>query len=139
MARAPCPARTRAAAWRCATCARTVAPPLPAWCACHAGAPAQPTRRARQPLPKQNGDTVGHQHHPWRARPPRPAPARYQLHWPERYAPLWGQRQYNPEGEKGLPNPIPFEETVQAIGELIKEGKVKHWGLSNETAFGEEC
>lgn len=25
---------------------------------------------------------------------------------------------------------------VSAIGELIKAGKVKHWGLSNETTYG---
>lgn len=29
-----------------------------------------------------------------------------------------------------------FEEQVQAVGELIKAGVVKHWGLSNETTFG---
>ena len=25
---------------------------------------------------------------------------------------------------------------VLAVGELIKAGKVRHWGLSNETAYG---
>jgi hypothetical protein len=30
-----------------------------------------------------------------------------------------------------------FEEMVQAVGELIAEGKVRHWGLSNESTFGE--
>ncbi|KAF5834586.1 aldo/keto reductase [Dunaliella salina] len=61
----------------------------------------------------------------------------YQLHWPDRYAPLWGQRQYRPENEyKGEFTPPDIEETVSAMGELIKEGKIKHWGLSNETAYG---
>jgi len=58
----------------------------------------------------------------------------YQLHWPNRYAPLWGDRQYRVERErKGGPT---IDETVAAVGELIKEGKVRHWGLSNETTFG---
>ena len=26
---------------------------------------------------------------------------------------------------------------VSAVGELVKEGKIKYWGLSNETTFGE--
>ena len=30
----------------------------------------------------------------------------------------------------------PFREQVAAIADLIKEGKVRHWGLSNETTFG---
>lgn len=30
----------------------------------------------------------------------------------------------------------PFEEQVAAIAELIREGKVRQWGLSNETTFG---
>lgn len=29
-----------------------------------------------------------------------------------------------------------FEEQVSAVGELIKEGKIKYWGVSNETTFG---
>eukprot|EP00983_Pelagomonas_calceolata_P059242 1145836-Pelagomonas_calceolata.AAC.9 len=37
---------------------------------------------------------------------------------------------------KGEFTPPDIEETVSAMGELIKEGKIKHWGLSNETAYG---
>ncbi len=29
-----------------------------------------------------------------------------------------------------------FEEQVEAVGQLIKEGKIRHWGLSNETTYG---
>lgn len=37
-----------------------------------------------------------------------------------------------------MERPYPaFDETVQAMGELIKEGKIKYWGLSNESTFGE--
>eukprot|EP00798_Chlamydomonas_sp_ICE-L_P026123 gene26123-11842_t len=58
----------------------------------------------------------------------------YHLHWPERYVPIFGARQYRKENEsEGFTS---FDEQVQAMGDLIKEGKIKHWGLSNETAFG---
>jgi aryl-alcohol dehydrogenase-like predicted oxidoreductase len=30
-----------------------------------------------------------------------------------------------------------IEEQVSAIGELIREGKIRYWGVSNETTFGE--
>jgi hypothetical protein len=30
-----------------------------------------------------------------------------------------------------------FASQVLAMGELIKQGKIKHWGVSNETTFGE--
>ena len=59
----------------------------------------------------------------------------YQIHWPDRYTTSWGKNQF----KKDLPekfDPVPFEEQVSAIGELIKSGKIRHWGLSNETAYG---
>lgn len=31
---------------------------------------------------------------------------------------------------------VGFEEQVQAMGDLIKEGKIRAWGLSNETTYG---
>ena len=58
----------------------------------------------------------------------------YQIHWPARYVPAFGLRAYDPKMErKDLPS---IEEQVLAIGELIQAGKVKAWGLSNETTFG---
>jgi len=57
----------------------------------------------------------------------------YQLHWPDRYAPIFGTTQYNPEKER---DSVPIKETVAALGKLIAEGKIKHYGLSNETPFG---
>uniref|UniRef100_A0A383W131 NADP-dependent oxidoreductase domain-containing protein n=1 Tax=Tetradesmus obliquus TaxID=3088 RepID=A0A383W131_TETOB len=57
----------------------------------------------------------------------------YQIHWPARYAPLFGGRQYHPDRERDAPS---IEEQVAAMGELIQAGKVKYWGLSNETTFG---
>ncbi|PRW59049.1 aldo keto reductase [Chlorella sorokiniana] len=56
-----------------------------------------------------------------------------QLHWPDRWAPCFGKNQFRPEEHY---DPVPFEEQVAAVGQLIKEGKVRHWGLSNETPFG---
>ena len=31
---------------------------------------------------------------------------------------------------------MPFAEQLEAIAGLIKDGKVRYWGLSNETTFG---
>lgn len=50
-----------------------------------------------------------------------------QLHWPDRYAALWGANQYRPEREYPA---VAFEEQVAAIGELIAAGKIRHWGES---------
>lgn len=58
----------------------------------------------------------------------------YQLHWPDRYTPNFGELGYDRSKERD--GDIPFEETVQAVGDLIKAGKIRHWGLSNENAYG---
>eukprot|EP00193_Tetraselmis_chui_P014633 CAMPEP_0177773678 /NCGR_PEP_ID=MMETSP0491_2-20121128/13013_1 /TAXON_ID=63592 /ORGANISM="Tetraselmis chuii, Strain PLY429" /LENGTH=297 /DNA_ID=CAMNT_0019291829 /DNA_START=154 /DNA_END=1044 /DNA_ORIENTATION=- len=57
----------------------------------------------------------------------------YQIHWPDRYAPLFGKRAYD---QSAIREAHDFEEQLRAMGELIKEGKIRHWGLSNETTFG---
>ena len=31
---------------------------------------------------------------------------------------------------------VPFEDVVKCMGELIEEGAIKHWGVSNETSYG---
>lgn len=58
----------------------------------------------------------------------------YQLHWPDRYAPIFGALAYDPAKERA--GSVPFTETVSAIKSLIDKGKIKYWGLSNETTFG---
>lgn len=58
----------------------------------------------------------------------------FQLHWPDRYVPLFGQYQFDPEGVAW--DPVPFEETVSAVGEEIRKGRIRHWGLCNETTYG---
>lgn len=57
----------------------------------------------------------------------------YQLHWPARYVPIFGKTQYDPANVRDAAS---FEELVQAMGDLIKAGKIRYWGLSNETAYG---
>jgi len=58
----------------------------------------------------------------------------YQLHWPERYTPVFGELSYKRASERA--DAVTIEEQVAAIGELIKSGKIRYWGLSNENAFG---
>lgn len=57
----------------------------------------------------------------------------YQLHWPDRHTNIFGQRDfdYNPTDK-----PVPVEETLQIMADIIETGKVRHFGLSNETPWG---
>ena len=57
----------------------------------------------------------------------------YQLHWPDRNVPLFGQQLFDPGAER---DSVPLARTLLAIGELIRSGRVRHWGLSNETPWG---
>lgn len=57
-----------------------------------------------------------------------------QIHWPDRYAPIFGSSFYDTKLVRE--NPISFEEQLLAMEELIKEGKVRYIGLSNETPYG---
>ncbi len=58
----------------------------------------------------------------------------YQLHWPERYVNIFGTRDYpyNPQ-EEVKDN---FAQTLDALEEFVKQGKIRHIGLSNETPYG---
>lgn len=57
----------------------------------------------------------------------------YQLHWPDRATNYFGSLGYEHiEGADG----IALEETLSAIKDLIEAGKIRHWGLSNETPWG---
>ena len=56
----------------------------------------------------------------------------YQVHWPDRPLQLFQGHEYvHMEGAS-----IPIEETLAALGELVEQGKVRHIGISNETAWG---
>ena len=57
-----------------------------------------------------------------------------QLHWPDRYVSLFGGVPYERNNERD--DDVPFEEQAEAMYRLIKSGKVRHFGTSNETAFG---
>jgi aryl-alcohol dehydrogenase-like predicted oxidoreductase len=57
----------------------------------------------------------------------------YQIHWPDRYVPMFGQTAYEPEQERTT---TPIAEQLAAFAELIREGKLRYVGLSNETAWG---
>ena len=59
-----------------------------------------------------------------------------QFHWPERNVPLFGQPVYYYELERAKASVVPILEQLEAVDELIKEGKIKHFGLSNETPYG---
>ena len=57
----------------------------------------------------------------------------YQIHWPDRNVPFFGQTAFQPENERET---TPILEQLQALGELVKAGKVRYLGLSNETPWG---
>jgi len=61
----------------------------------------------------------------------------YQIHWPERWVPKWGESQYMAaKAEAGAHTLEGFDAVVSTMGELLSSGKIKHWGLSNETTYG---
>ena len=57
----------------------------------------------------------------------------YQIHWPDRYVPMFGSTRYDVAQERET---TPIAEQLQALAELVKAGKVRHIGLSNETPWG---
>ncbi len=57
----------------------------------------------------------------------------YQLHWPERNTNKFGVMGYAVHDAAWQDN---FEESLDTLNELIKVGKIRHWGLSNETPWG---
>mmetsp|Transcript_13177 Transcript_13177/g.33769 ORF Transcript_13177/g.33769 Transcript_13177/m.33769 type:complete len:382 (-) Transcript_13177:327-1472(-) len=57
-----------------------------------------------------------------------------QIHWPDRYVPMFGSVAYDCKKERE--GTVPFEEQARAMGELVQSGKIRAWGLSNETPLG---
>ncbi|KAB0266449.1 aldo/keto reductase [Microvirga brassicacearum] len=57
----------------------------------------------------------------------------YQIHFPDRPMP-WGSNPTIFRVEEGPSHPI--EETLHIMGDLVKAGKIRHFGLSNESAWG---
>ena len=57
----------------------------------------------------------------------------FQIHWPQRNVPLFGATEFDRTKER--PGPA-IREQVEAMAALISAGKIRHYGLSNETAWG---
>lgn len=56
----------------------------------------------------------------------------YQVHWPQRQTNFFGRLGY----EYGPASPVPIQETLDTLGEMVVAGKVRHVGISNETPWG---
>lgn len=57
----------------------------------------------------------------------------YQIHWPERNVPMFGSIYYDPTKERTQTSIL---EQLEAFSQLVKQGKVRYIGLSNETPYG---
>jgi len=57
----------------------------------------------------------------------------YQIHWPERNVPAFGAIYYDPTKERSETS---IHEQLEALGKLVKAGKIRAIGLSNETPYG---
>jgi aryl-alcohol dehydrogenase-like predicted oxidoreductase len=57
----------------------------------------------------------------------------YQIHWPQRNVPMFGSTEFDPSKEKDGPA---IHEQVEGMAAMIEAGKIRHYGLSNETAWG---
>lgn len=56
----------------------------------------------------------------------------YQVHWPERRTNFFGRLGHEYSEEMG----VSIEETLEAMSDLVKSGKVRYIGISNETPWG---
>jgi aryl-alcohol dehydrogenase-like predicted oxidoreductase len=57
----------------------------------------------------------------------------YQLHWPSRNVPAFGPLEFDPAKEHESAS---IEEQLSTFAELVKAGKIRHIGVSNETPWG---
>jgi aryl-alcohol dehydrogenase-like predicted oxidoreductase len=57
----------------------------------------------------------------------------YQIHWPERNVPAFGQMYYDPTKERSKTT---IFEQLEAFQKLVRAGKIRYIGLSNETPYG---
>jgi aryl-alcohol dehydrogenase-like predicted oxidoreductase len=57
----------------------------------------------------------------------------YQLHWPNRNVPMFGGVYFDPAKETATTG---IQAQLEALAELVRAGKVRHIGLSNETPYG---
>lgn len=57
----------------------------------------------------------------------------YQIHWPNRHVPMFGLVYFDPAKDEAV---APIGEQLEAMATLVKAGKVRHVGVSNETPWG---
>jgi aryl-alcohol dehydrogenase-like predicted oxidoreductase len=57
----------------------------------------------------------------------------YQIHWPNRNAPTFGAVYFDPAKDRPQTS---IHDQLEALAKLVKAGKVRHIGLSNETPWG---
>jgi len=57
----------------------------------------------------------------------------YQIHWPNRNSPAFGSVYFDPKYDKEYTS---IREQLEALGGLVKAGKLRYIGLSNETPWG---
>jgi aryl-alcohol dehydrogenase-like predicted oxidoreductase len=57
----------------------------------------------------------------------------YQIHWPVRNVPMFGAIYFDPAREKPGSS---IHEQLEAMAQLVRDGKVRAIGLSNETPYG---
>jgi aryl-alcohol dehydrogenase-like predicted oxidoreductase len=57
----------------------------------------------------------------------------YQIHWPVRHVPSFGVMYFDPAKDVPVTS---IHEQLEALGGLVKAGKVRHIGLSNESPYG---
>ena len=57
----------------------------------------------------------------------------YQIHWPGRNVPMFGVTRFDPSKE--TPG-VAILDQIETMAALIKAGKIRHYGLSNETTWG---
>ena len=57
----------------------------------------------------------------------------YQIHWPARNVPMFGTLYYEPARDRPCPSILA---QLQALAQLVQQGKVRAIGLSNETPYG---
>jgi len=57
----------------------------------------------------------------------------YQIHWPDRYVPMFGSTSYEAAQERETES---IANQLEALADLVKSGKVRYIGLSNETPWG---
>ncbi|KNZ32172.1 MAG: aldo/keto reductase [Methylibium sp. NZG] len=57
----------------------------------------------------------------------------YQIHWPVRNVPMFGGIYFDPTKDRAVTS---IQAQLEALAGLVKAGKVRHVGLSNETPWG---